>query len=292
MASFDWYQATIPHPVDDVLEVLHGLSEGLKLSHGRGLHGFASTTILGNEEEGPVAKVWHGGTHAYPHAVITGEWAQPGAELIRVSFPSHTVSRLDVREDYTDEGAFDRIQPHLLTAAKAHRVKVGTAGDHLLTMKARTTYLGSPSSSIRMRLYDKREEVLSKLPPGGVERVVAWGKVSEGFPDHWTRLEAQIRPHTKESRASFASIEPVDALGSSAWMREVWKAVAGLELQPVQVGRGYRVSDDERAYRYMLAQYGGVLGRLCRELGSWDCVGLQLGEDLKRQGGDRGGSPK
>jgi hypothetical protein len=60
----------------------------------------------------------------------------------------------------------------------------------------------------------------------------------------------------------------------------------------VQVGRGYRVSDDERAYRYMLAQYGGVLGRLCRELGSWDCVGLQLGEDLKRQGGDRGGSPK
>jgi len=282
MASFDWYQATIPRPVDDVLEALSGLSEGLSLSHERGMHGYASAAVLGSLKEGPVARVWHGGTHEYPHAVLSSEWAQPGAELIRAAFPLHSVSRLDVREDFSDEGAFDAIQPHLLTAAAAHRLKVGTAGDHLLTMKGRTVYLGAASSAVRLRLYDKREEVLSKLPPGGAERHRAWSAIAEGFPDHWTRLEAQIRPHTKEARVEFSTIEPVAALGCSRWMREVWKGVAGLDLLPVQVGRGWRPSDDERAYRYLLAQYGGLLRRMQQDAGSWECVGLQLGVDLAK----------
>jgi hypothetical protein len=279
VAAFDWYQATVPHPLDDVLDVLQDLAPGLSVSHDRGAHGYAHAAVLGSRQDGPAARIWHGGSHEYPHAVLTGEWAQPGAELIRAAFPAHSVTRVDVREDYTDEGAFDTIQPHLLAAAAAHRVKVGTAGDHLLTMKGRTVYLGATSSNVRMRLYDKREELLSKLPPGGVARHEAYAKLGP-MPDHWARLEAQIRPHTKEAKQQFASIEPVDALGSSAWMREVWRAVAGLDLKPVQVGRGWRQSDDERAYRYLLAQYGGVLRRLHGDLGSWECVGLQLGSDL------------
>lgn len=277
MAAFDWYQATIPQPVNDVLEVLSGLSERLAISHGRGMHGYAQTTMLGNDQDGTVARVWHGGTHEYPHAVLSGEWAQPGAELIRASFPLHTVSRLDVREDFSDEGAFDAIQPHLLSAAASHRLKVGTAGDHLLTMKGRTVYLGAASSAVRLRLYDKREEMLAKYGSDCDRQLAAKGLK---IPDHLARLEAQIRPHTKEARAEFASIEPVDALGCSRWMREVWKAVAGLELTPVQVGRGYREADDARAYRYLLAQYGGLLRRMQTELGSWDCLGLQIGHDL------------
>ncbi|CAG0986327.1 hypothetical protein ANRL2_02835 [Anaerolineae bacterium] len=287
MPEFDWYQATVRSGVDDVLECLAGLAPGVAVSHSKGMHGYATTTLLGSDRDGTVARVMHGGSHEYPHAVVSGEWAQPGAELIRAVFPDHSVSRCDVREDFTEEGAFDAIQPHLLSAAASHRVKVGTAGDHLLTMKGRTVYLGAPSSPVRLRLYDKREEMLAKLPVGPerarafVEMAAAWG---HAFPDHWARLEAQIRPHTKESRTQFASIEPVDALGCSAWMREVWRQVAGLALEPVKVGRGWRPSDDARAYRYMLAHYGGVLRRLQRDLGSWECVGLQLGEDLKGEG--------
>jgi hypothetical protein len=281
VASFDWYQATIPAPVDDVLEALSALSPGLAISHGKGMHGYGSSAVLGNASEGSVAQVWHGGSHEYPHAVLSGEWAQPGAELIRASFPEHSVSRLDVREDFGDEGAFDAIQPHLIAAAATHRLKVGTAGDHLLTMKGRTVYLGASSSAIRLRLYDKREEMLSKLTDAQ-RRLHA---STFGIPDHLARLEAQIRPHTKGARMQFASIEPVAALGCSAWMREVWKAVAGLELTPVQVGRGWRQSDDERAYRYLLAQYGGVLRRMYQDQGSWECVGLQLGADLAIKGG-------
>ena len=281
MPSLDWYQATIPRTENDVLEVLSGLQSGLKLSHQRGMHGYAHSAGLGTEADGTVARVLYGGTHEYPHAILSGEWAQPGAELIRASFPEHTVSRADVREDFGDAEAYERIQLHVLDVARACRVKVGTAGDHLLTMKGRTVYLGASSSAVRLRLYDKAEEMRSKLPPMQTRGAcpIAHG-LARGIPEHLTRLEAQIRPHTKEARREFATLEPTEMLGCAYWMREVWRGVAGLELQPVQVGRGWRQSDDERAYRYMLAQYGGVLRRLQGDLGSWACVGMQLGDDL------------
>ena len=68
-------------------------------------------------------------------------------------------------------------------------------------------------------------------------------------------------------------------MGSSAWLREVWQRVAGLALEPVQVGKPWRQPDDERAYAYMLAQYGGLLTRIASVQG-WDCLGLQIGHDL------------
>jgi hypothetical protein len=283
MPAFDWYQATVPRPLDDVLEALARLGESLSVGHARGAHGYAHAAILGSAREGQVARIWHGGSHEFPHAVVSGEWAQPGAELIRASFPEHSVSRLDVREDFVDEGDFDRMQPHLLDAAKAHRVTVGTAGDHLLRKIGRTVYLGAPSSSVRMRLYDKREEMLAKLPAGGMARHEAFARLGP-LPEHWARLESQIRPATKEGKCAFARVEPVEALGCTEWTRDVWRAVAGLDPKPVNVGRGWRQSDDERAYRYLLAQYGGVLRRMQADHGSWECVGRQIGDDLSRGG--------
>lgn len=272
MARFDWYQGSIQRPADDVLECLVGLAPGLSISHARGLQGYAHTAMLGSDETGQVAAVWHGGHHEYPHVVLSGAWAQPGAELIRTDFQFlHTVSRVDVCEDFGDLGAFDRIQPQLVDVAIKHRLKVDTRGDHLVTKEGRTVYLGSPKSAVRLRLYDKAAEMRA-----GVKDA----KLLAQMPDHLARLEAQVRPATRESKALLASCEPVEVLGCSKWMREVWRAVAGLELTPVQVGRGYRQSDDERAYRYLLAQYGGVLRRLHGDLGSWDCVGLQIGADL------------
>ena len=281
MPEFDWYQATIPRPVDDVLECLAGLADGLQLSHERGHHGYAHTAVLGSEATGDVARVWHGGSHEYPHAVVSGQWAQPGAELIRAAFPVHKVARVDVREDFDGADAYDRMQAQLVDVAARRKVRVSTAGDHLVTMKGRTLYLGSPKADVRMRLYDKAEEMRSKISaPGRDVNADEWYR-SWGVPDHLTRLEAQIRPHTPGAKEAFATIHPVDALGSAAWMREVWKQIAGLDLRPVKVGKGWRQSDDERAYRYLLASYGGVLRRMRETHGSWECVGLQLGEDLK-----------
>jgi hypothetical protein len=219
-----------------------------------------------------VGRVWHGGTHVYPHVVLSGEPTQAGVELIRASFPEHFVTRADAREDFGDEGAFDRIMPVMLAVAEAQRVKVGCAGDWALTMEARTLYLGSPSSATRQRLYDKAAELRSRFAADPVKLAAV--------PSHLARLEAQVRPQTKDARAQFATIEPMAVMGSSRWLREVWKGVSGLELEPVQVGKAWRQSDDDRAYAYMLAQYGGLIKRKQAEHGSWECLGLQLGCDL------------
>jgi hypothetical protein len=184
----------------------------------------------------------------------------------------HFVTRADVREDFGDVGAFDRILPEMLEVARAHRVKVDTRGDHLLTMEGRTVYLGAPSSACRQRLYDKAAELRAKFAADPV-------KLAQ-VPDQLARLEAQVRPQTTEAKAAFATIEPLAVMGSSAWLREVWRRVAELELEPVQVGKPWRQADDERAYAYFLAQYGGVLRRMAGDLGSWDMVGRQIGYDL------------
>jgi hypothetical protein len=271
VAAFDWYQATVHAEVDDVLESLLTLAEGAHLRHDRGHHGYGCASSL-ESPEGPLARVWHGGSHAYPHVVLSGEATQPGVELIRTRFPEHFVTRADAREDFGDAGAFDRIMPVMLAAAEANRVKVGCAGDWALTMKARTLYLGSPSSACRQRLYDKAAELRAKFAADPVKLAA--------IPEHLARLEAQVRPQTKRAREGFAIIEPLAVMGSSRWLREVWKGVAGLELEPVQVGKAWRQSDDDRAYSYLLAQYGGLLRRRMVDHGSWAAVGAQLGDDL------------
>lgn len=281
MAAFDWYQATLPASVDDALEGLMSLAEGVRLEHGRGAHGFAHSTVL-HGPDGPVARVWHGGSHTYPHAVITGENAQPGAELIRAKFPEHFVSRADVCEDFAGEGTFDRVVPVLLDVAVQHRVKVDTRGDHLLTKEGRTVYLGAASSSCRLRLYDKAAELRAKFAADPVRL--------SSIPEHMARLEAQVRPQTRDARSKFASIEPVAVMGSSAWLRQVWRGVVGLELDPVQVGKPWRQADDDRAYAYMLAQYGGLLRRLAAVQG-WDCLGLQIRDDLAERERAKRGQP-
>lgn len=272
MAAFDWYQATVPAPLNDVLAAcLEGLGERVTMEHGKGRHGYGTATrLLGID--GLCGQVLHGGSHQWPHVIFTSDGAQAGAEMIRASFPQHQVTRLDVREDFGDAGAFDRMLPSLLSAAEKHRVRVDTRGDHLLRKEARTVYLGAVSSAVRLRQYDKAAELRAKFAADPVRLA--------SVPENLTRLEAQIRPATHEARLQFASIEPLAVMGSSAWLRDVWQAVAGLELEPVQVGKAWRQSDDARAYSYLMAQYGGLLQRMQVDLGSWECVGLQIGSDL------------
>ena len=194
----------------------------------------------------------------------------------------HTVARVDVREDFEGEGVYDRMQAECLAVARGHRVKVGTAGDHLVTMKGRTLYLGSPSSNVRLRLYDKAEEVRASMaiPRGACP--IAYARDMWGVPEHLTRLEAQIRPKGSAAKREFSTVAPTEALGCAPWMREVWNRCAGLEVEPCRASPVWRASDDERAYRFLLSQYGGVLRRMREDLGTWECVGLQLGEDLAK----------
>ena len=273
MARFDWYQATVSAEVPELFAALPVLADGAPewsdMKRAPQGYGFGRRLM---DTEGQVAQIWWGGSHELPHVVFTGETAQAGAELLRSDFKSHRVSRVDVCTDYAEPGAYDRLQALALDVARERRIKVGTAGDHLVTMEGRTLYLGSTASHTRLRLYDKAAELRVKFDKD-LHRLLT-------VPPELARLECQVRPQTPEAKAAAAVADPVALMGSAAWMRDLVQRVDGLSLAPFQAGRAWRQSDDDRAYVAFLAQYGGVLGRLCESLGSWDCVGLQIGHDL------------
>lgn len=273
MPRFDWYQATISEEVPPLLAALEGAG-GPRFRWERmhkAPHGYGFGQVL-HDDGGAVARVWWGGMHSRPHVVASGESAVPVSEVLRTRWPDHAVTRVDPCMDFAEPGAYDRLQELALCVARDRGIKVGTAGDHLMTMKGRTCYLGASSSHTRLRIYDKAEELRHKFA-GQPDRLAS-------VPAELARFELQVRPQTAKARLAAARAEPIELMGSAAWSRELLKLVSGLDLQPFEAGKPWRQADDERAYASLLAQYGGVLRRLCADLGSWDCVGRQIGDDL------------
>ena len=274
MARFDWYQASVPAEVPALREaLLQGLGDHQPRWEPmqRAPHGFGAAARL-IDFDGPRAMLWWGGMHARPHVVVSGEAAQPASQLLRAEFPEHFVSRVDVCTDYGDPGAYDRLQGLALAVAQERGIKVGTAGDHLLTKLGRTCYLGSTKSHTRMRLYDKSAELREKFAG-------QLAKLAE-IPETLARLEFQVRPQTPAAKAAAAVADPVALMGSAAWTRELVQRVDGLSLEPFMAGRPWRQADDDRAYSALLAQYGGLLMRIRSDLGSAECLGLQICSDL------------
>jgi len=273
---FDWYQATVEAELSPLMGALLGAADGAPQWEDlqKVPHGYAFGARL-NDTDGAVAMVWWGGTHPLPHVVSSGESAVKVSEVLRTQYTTkHRVTRADACIDYSEPGAYDRLQALALGVAKDRNIKVNTAGDHLLTLEGRTVYLGAPTSHTRLRIYDKAAELRQKL---------RWSPKRLTVPAELARLECQVRPQTPAAKYRAAAASPIELMGSSAWMRELMLRVGGLELEPFQAGRVWRQSDDDRAYAALLAQYGGLLRRVCGDLGSWECVGAQIGFDLSER---------
>lgn len=271
MARFDWYQATVCAPRDALVESIRGAFPGRAEPLSRAPHGYDAGLRL-VDDGGQVCQVWWGKRFPHPHVVFSGEGASLGADLLRGQFPDHRVTRVDTCTDYAEPGSYDRLQELALGVARDRCIKVGTAGDHLLTKEGRTLYLGGTQAHTRLRLYDKAAELRQQFQHDPVKLA--------SVPVDLARLEVQVRPATPEAKRAASTADPVALMGSSAWMRELMRHVAGLDLAPFQAGRVWRQSDDDRAYAAMLAQYGGLLRRVHADLGSWACVGDQIGHDL------------
>lgn len=271
MAAFDWYQATVKAPLDDVISAMLAQADGIKLRHARAPNRTYAHSAVFSLEDMPMGECWHGGIHEHPHVQFTGDAAIGGARMLREHFPGHAVARVDVREDFGGADTFDRIQARMLAAAERHRVKVDTAGDHLLRKVGRTIYLGARQSAVRLRQYDKAAELRHKFAksPDRLAQV----------PEHLTRLEVQVRPDGA-AKVLVSQSEPAEFFGASTFSRDVWADVTGMDVPRINVGKSWRQSDDDRAYDHLLSQYGGLLLRRIAEHGSGAAFGRQLEDDL------------
>jgi hypothetical protein len=275
VVKFDWYQATIPQHLDDVFEAMLELSSSPRLVHTKGRQTYATVTRIEDDEEGLLAQVQHGGAQAYANVICSGGSAVAGSELIRARFPVHSPTRLDAKEDFGGADTFDRFKVPLLEVADRNNVKVDGRGDHFLRMMARTLYLGSSSSVVQGKLYDKAAELRSQFKSDPVKLAA--------LPEHLTRFEASVRPATPAAKARCAVMEPEQLMGSSKWLGEAWKELSGQDVERVNMGKLWRLSDDDRAYGFMLQQYGAMLARRVEDHGSWCALGQQIGQDLEER---------
>lgn len=265
---FDWYQATIPeHPIVLVDALKTALAPNGTVLEGRGRHNYHQSFRICNVRGERLAEVLAGGSNGHPNAASSGEATPAFVEAVRAAWPAHRVTRFDSAEDMAQEGALAALEVTCRGLAKDLNIR-GRAVVPDDPSEGRTYYLGAPSSDNRVRLYDKTAETRAKLPQERHAEV----------PDHWARLEVQVRPR-KEWKIYAAQATPEEAWGFAGWTHELARRVFSLQIDRITMQAG-RETDDERAFRYMIMQYGPMLQRLLHDVGTWDCVGLTIGEAI------------
>jgi len=245
---FDWYQATIPSPPPFIIDTLGQSLGAADLRDDPGRNGYATRTSLIDGDGDVLAAILHGGNHERPNVQGTGHDAPAVADAIRSHFPAHFVTRCDVAEDMIGDGSFDQLLPVCRATARRN----GAKGRSIVpddVEDGRTYYIGSPTSEVSARLYDKTAERRAKLP----------AECHPDIPQDWTRLELQVRPK-RARREALARCDPDAVWGASRWSQQLALEVFALELDRIEAPRF--PSSDAQTFQHMLAQYAATLARL------------------------------
>lgn len=263
MVRFDAYSATTQAANHYQLADLFG--PGLEARQGRGFHSFGHRLGLHDQSGELVGAVMWGGAHGDRSMIeVKGEPTPTVVEALRGRFP-HRVTRVDSCADFSDPGSFESLLAVCQTVKANHpRLKSEKRGDwddH--PEDGRTYYMGSQTSPVRARLYEKNKQ-------RQYEHL--------GLAD-WARLEIQVRP-SKEAKTEFASLSALEVWGASAWSRELAAAVLKDHVDPHPAGTIWKKTSLEQRLHWLCRQYGPTFLELYAELGSWQCVGLTINETL------------
>lgn len=254
-------QATVREDPAEVYGVLsHAL--GGELEAGRGLNGYHHSAFVKRRGE-TLARVLYGGPNGWPHVIASGGATDDVVPVLRHEWQGfHEVTRMDSAQDFDQEGGYDALCKVMEELAERHGLARQQIESVVNGHRSRTTYLGAPSSRVRVRLYEK----------GRFEHQ----KGHEEAPLHWVRLEAQLRPTGQDARRIAAELDASGAWGLSHWTRELAFLAMGLDVPRVTMQQR-REPDYARAIEAIRRQYGGVLARALEVEGSWDAVGKLLG---------------
>lgn len=253
-------QRTIPEDPAEIYEVLAG-TLGAELVPGRGFNGYHRSMGISRDGE-TLAKVAFGGPNGWPNIVTSGAATDDVEPVLRSAWDRQEVTRMDSAQDFDSEGGYDRVRAVLVDLHERSRLTKMEVESTKRGVRSRTTYLGSPTSRVRVRLYEK----------GMFEHQLGNEDASSG----WFRLELQVRPTGQEARLNAASLDAVETWGCSRWSQELAQAVMGLDVEQVTM-RIKREPDYMRAINALQRQYGATLEAALKVEGSWDAVGRLLG---------------
>lgn len=261
---FDWMQTTVHEDPKEIFDTLEGTLGGV-LEPARGLNGYERSMIVKRDGE-TLARVFYGGCNGWPNVLASGAQTDDVAPVVRCAWPVHEVTRMDSAQDFVSEGGYDMVRGALVAVHESSGISKREIESTVNGVRSRTIYLGSPSSRVQVRLYEK----------GMFEHQLGNAEADAG----WFRLEAQIRP-TGEARRKAAEVDASEAWGFSPWTRELAAVVLQLDVERVTM-QLKREPDYMRAIEALRRQYTATLEKALEVEGSWDAVGKLLGVGAPR----------
>ena len=246
--TFDWYQATVAVDPD---ELFSKLVDDFPAIERRPVNGIAQYDRCEAAFQGAykLFDVSYGGNQgANPNIRSTGYFARHIGPQIRLHWPAHRVTRVDVACDFSEEGLFDKIHSvmdRIHSEQGIARKDFGFASPE----NGRTFYLGSPKSPMQIRLYEKGKKALNEG--------------DETADPNWIRLECQYRPRSAE-KEKFSQIDAEGIWGASLSARILIKYVLDLDPVPIKQEPPMNRTDEDKV-RYLIRQYRRTLGLVDRE---------------------------
>jgi DNA relaxase NicK len=171
--------------------------------------------------------------------------------------------------DFDYSGCWDDFYAFFVARANHYGLKMECQGDYVHGVNGRTLYIGSRTSAVRIRVYEK-----------GIKQL------SEGDLDasrDWVRVELQVRPKGKNKRLMW--MFDSDAwLGSSKVMTEFVEVMHSWTPEKRPVGTLWKPRTSlEQRFDSMLRQYGPTLMEyiMIHHGGEFEALGRAVVERLE-----------
>lgn len=237
--GWDWSATTHDGRQGVVDDLLQALGTAIALP-GKGLQGWSQSVQAYDREGYLLGSVYFGGGREDVHVVSTSSAADQARQAV-VGMDRARTSRVDTR--------VDTLMPYedLVWVCES---AAATYGSRITRMESsergqslgRTTYLGAPSSAVRVRVYEK------------------WLESPGEYLEGTNRVEVQLRPASKvKERVSRWS--PAETFCASKVTRDLAQRL-GDDLAPKSTLHVARKTPDlERTLRTMGEQYGKAVDR-------------------------------
>lgn len=246
--------------VAGIVTDLVGALAGTVAVPGKGLQGWQESVRVFDAEGYRLGQVYWGGSRTDVHVVSTSSVAHEARTRVAGRFGAKT-ARVDTRVDTLVP--YERLEALLREAAgqkatlrRIHSEKAGQS-------TGRTLYVGSPSSQVQVRLYEKHLE--------------SPGQYAEGT----NRVEVQLRPPS-HAKAMVSAWSPAETFCASELSRRVARLLGQEVAHPDSLQKRRGTPDLERTLDAMAKQYGPGVDRWLQATGG--DVGTVLEYLLQRRG--------
>lgn len=255
-AEFDWYQSTVQVHCPRESGLVDALLEAWPHSDwviAKNLNGYTHGGAIKRGDRVLCHLCWGGQPGV--NCKTTSDESPVLAMALRRFGVAHLPTRIDSRVDWDEEGLYDSMSSHLVQYALDNRLAIKLEGDWVRG-EARTLYVGSTTSPVRLVLYEKGYE------QGG------------GASLNWVRLEVRLRPK-REHRASVATWSP-ETVFTAGWVADATRAFGWDDLERRSVGTIRKPSDEMKIRMALATQYGNAICDWADELGDWRLLGEAL----------------